>query len=56
MKRALVPKWVTPRRSTAAHSTSSDGCDGEPSKRTMVAPSASAEISQFHIIQPQVVK
>ena len=32
------------------------GENGEPSNSTTVAPTASAPTSQFHIIQPQVVK
>jgi hypothetical protein len=32
------------------------GWKGEPSKRTTVAPAPRPLTSQFHIIQPQVVK
>ena len=53
---ADVPKKV--KRSAAAYSKSaaSLGWNGEPSKSISVAPEASAETSQFHIIQPRVVK
>jgi hypothetical protein len=53
---ADVPKNV--QRSAAAYSnnTAGEGWNGEPSKSISVAPDASAETSQFHIIQPSVVK
>ncbi len=56
MNFALVPKMV--RRSSAArrHTAPGSGWNGEPSYSTMVVPVASALTSQFHIIQPQVVK
>ncbi len=52
---ALVPKTVTPSCSTMSHSTVG-GDIGAPSYSTTVAPTARLETSQFHIIQPQVVK
>src|SRR3990167_8524501 len=52
---ALVPKILMFSRSAMSHSESTSGYVGEPSYSTMVAPSASADTSQFHIIQPQVV-
>ena len=51
-----MPKTVTPSSAASVHSTSGPGCSGEPSYSTIVAPEASALASQFHIIQPQVVK
>ena len=41
-----------PSLSTQSHNTLGDGTNGEPSYRTTVAPTASADTSQFHIIQP----
>jgi hypothetical protein len=52
---ALVPNTVT--RSCCAMSNSSAGrTNGAPSYSTSVQPTASALASQFHIIQPVVVK
>jgi len=52
---ALVPNTVT--RSAAAMSHRIEGgVSGAPSYSTTVAPAASPETSQFHIIHPQVVK
>ncbi len=53
---AEVPNTVTRSRSARSQSTRSLGWNGEPSKSTSVAPDASPVASQFHIIQPQVVK
>ncbi len=53
---ALVPKTATRSSSAIFQSVSGPGWKGEPSKRTSVASEARAEASQFHIIQPQVVK
>ena len=44
-----------PSSSTRSKSRSGPGANGEPSYSTTVAPEASAETSQFHIIQPVVV-
>jgi hypothetical protein len=55
-KRGLVPKISTRSRSAMRQSTRGSGCSGEPSYNTTVAPIASPLISQFHIIQPHVVK
>ncbi len=52
---ALVPNSVTRSRSARSHRTPGAGWNGEPSYSTTVAPQASAETSQFHIIQPSVV-
>src|SRR5690348_12422052 len=52
---ALVPKMLMPTSSARFHSTLPSGCVGEPSYNTTVAPTASEDTSQFHIIQPQVV-
>jgi hypothetical protein len=43
-------------RSHMSNRMSADGDKGDPSKSTTVQPTASALTSQFHIIQPQVVK
>ena len=53
---ALVPKIVTRSSPAMRHSPAGSGWKGLPSYSTSVAPVASALISQFHIIQPQVVK
>ena len=45
--------WVSSIRS---NSRSAPGWAGEPSYSTAAAPQASVEASQFHIIQPVVVK
>ena len=37
-------------------SCAGSGVSGAPSYNTTVAPTASADASQFHIIHPQVVK
>ena len=52
---ALVPKWVTPSRSASRQRASREGWKSVPPKSTMVACDASAETSQFHIIQPVFV-
>ncbi len=52
----LVPKCVTRSRSAIRQSTSRSGANGEPSYSTSAQPRARPETSQFHIIQPQVVK
>jgi hypothetical protein len=56
MNLADVPKCVI--RSSAAyfHRTRPCSMNGEPSYSSSVAPEASPETSQFHIIHPQVVK
>ena len=56
MNCADVPKWVI--RSSAANFHRMRPCwmNGDPSYSSSVAPEASPETSQFHIIQPQVVK
>jgi hypothetical protein len=56
MNFADVPKSVMPVASAKSNSTLPSGWNGEPSYRSSVAPHASADTSQFHIIQPQVVK
>ena len=53
---AEVPNTVTRSRSARSKSARSLGWKGEPSKSTSAAPEASPVASQFHIIQPQVVK
>ena len=55
MNLAEVPNSVTPC-SSARSKRADGGCDGDPSYRIRVAPEASPEASQFHIIQPAVVK
>ncbi len=52
---ALVPKTVTRSRSAMSHRMVG-GASGAPSNNTTVAPTASEDTTQFHIIQPQVVK
>ena len=52
---ALVPNTVT-RSSAAMSHRIGGGASGAPSNSTTVAPTASAETIQFHIIQPHVVK
>jgi hypothetical protein len=47
--------WAYPSSSTSCHRRSGSGLNGDPSNRTMVAPTASAPTSQFHIIHPVVV-
>jgi hypothetical protein len=53
---ALVPKIVTRSSAAICHRAPASGWNGLPSNSTSVAPLASPLISQFHIIQPQVVK
>ncbi len=53
---ALVPKTLISRSSAILHSTSASGWAGLPSYKTTVAPVVRLLTSQFHIIQPQVVK
>lgn len=51
--RACVRAWLThPNWSVRFHSTLGVGISGEPSYKTTEAPTASADTSQFHIIQP----
>ena len=56
MNLALVPKWVMPSAWAYWNRMRQSGWNGEPSYSSTVARLASAETSQFHIIQPQVVK
>ncbi|MNN89683.1 hypothetical protein D3C81_2075330 [compost metagenome] len=51
----LVPKTVMRSCSIRSSKRCGPGWKGEPSYNTMLLPTASAETSQFHIIQPQVV-
>ena len=51
-----VPNRVTCSASARSNSAAVRGWTGDPSYRISVASEASAETSQFHIIQPQVVK
>ena len=53
---APVPKKVICSFSAISNKYSLLGKNGEPSYKTMVAFEANADINQFHIIQPQVVK
>ena len=53
---ADVPKKVTPTSSARSKSRFASGYVGAPSNSTSVAPVASPDASQFHIIQPAVVK
>jgi len=53
---ALVPKMLRPSSSAMRHRMSCVGWNGEPSYSSSVAPTARLDTSQFHIIQPQVVK
>jgi hypothetical protein len=53
---ADTPSIVTPTSSTRSKRASGPGWNGLPSNRTIVAPVDKPETSQFHIIQPQVVK
>jgi hypothetical protein len=53
---AEVPRTSIPSSAAMSKSMSGEGWKGEPSKRTRVASEARPETSQFHIIQPQVVK
>ena len=53
---ALVPNTVTRSASAMRHSCAGSGASGAPSYSTSVAPTASPDTSQFHIIHPQVVK
>ena len=52
---ALVPNTVTRSDSTRFHRMDRPRSSGAPSYSTTVLPTASADTSQFHIIQPQVV-
>ena len=56
MNLALVPKMLMPSLSMASRSSAPSCAKGEPSYSRSVAPDASPLTSQFHIIQPQVVK
>ena len=51
-----MPKNVTRSASAKSNSEPDRGWVGDPSYITSVAPDASAETCQFHIIQPHVVK
>ena len=51
-----VPIRVMSVASARSNSASFPGCTGEPSQSRIVASDASDETSQFHIIQPNVVK
>ena len=53
MKPAEVPKRVMPSASVRSNSRTGSGA---PSYSTRAASLARADISQFHIIQPAVVK
>ena len=53
---ADVPNRVMPVSSIRSKRRSGPGCAGEPSYSTAAAPQASVDASQFHIIQPVVVK
>ena len=53
---AEVPNTVMRSSSAKSNSTLGPGWKGEPSYRSSVMPVARPEASQFHIIQPQVVK
>ena len=53
---ALTPKTLTRSCSMASSSTHPSLAKGDPSYKSRVAPLASPETSQFHIIHPQVVK
>src|SRR5689334_49183 len=56
MNRAEVPKSVISVSSANVKSVCGSGWNGEPSYRRIVPPHASTVTSQFHIIQPSVVK
>ncbi|MNN89604.1 hypothetical protein D3C81_2074420 [compost metagenome] len=51
----LVPNTVMPSSSIRSIKRSASGWNGEPSYSTTALPTAIADTSQFHIIQPQVV-
>jgi len=53
---AEVPKCVMRSASAYSHSTRPRCTNGDPSNSSSTARDASAEASQFHIIQPHVVK
>ena len=53
---ALTPNTVMASRSAKSTSAAAVGWNGEPSYNTTRQPVARPETSQFHIIQPQVVK
>ena len=53
---AEVPNKLMPSASHRSKRRSRRGWAGEPSYTTIVAPDASADASQFHIIHPAVVK
>src|SRR3954468_24637624 len=56
MKRADVPNSVRSTSSARSNNVVGDGYVGDPSYTTAVASLASTDASQFHIIQPVVVK
>ena len=56
MNLALTPNSVTPQSSATSKSRAGLGWKGDPSYSTSDAPLASPATSQFHIIQPVVVK
>ncbi|MCY1432595.1 hypothetical protein D9M71_485980 [compost metagenome] len=51
----LVPKTLIPSSSIRSIKRCGSGWNGEPSYSTTALPTARAETSQFHIIQPHVV-
>ncbi|MNP64270.1 hypothetical protein D3C76_1597530 [compost metagenome] len=51
----LVPKTLMRSSSIRSIKRCGSGWNGEPSYSTTELPVASADTSQFHIIQPQVV-
>ena len=55
MNFAEVPKNMAPSSCTKSNIRLPSGKNGEPSYSIRVASQASADTSQFHIIQPQVV-
>jgi hypothetical protein len=56
MNFAEVPNNVIRSCSARSNRTPGPGCSGLPSYSSSVAPEASPLASQFHIIQPSVVK
>ena len=56
MNFALVPKTLIRSSDAIFQSAPGSGWNGDPSNSTTVAPVASTLASQFHIIQPVVVK
>ena len=56
MNLAEVPNWVMPSTSAKSNRMCLSAAKGLPSYNSKAAPEASPDTSQFHIIQPQVVK